>query len=178
MPNVDFRKILRTLTDCKVEFIIVGGVSAVLNGAPVNTFDLDVVHRRDPANIERLLGALNDLDAYYRMQFGRRLRPNASHLQSSGHHLLTTSSGDFDVLGTVGESLTYEDLLGQSELVTISEGCDVQVINLETLIKLKEELRRDKDLATLFVLRHTLEEKRRLTARTTPSTSDPSSETK
>jgi hypothetical protein len=32
----------------------VGGVSAVLHGAPVTTFDLDIVHARDPENIARL----------------------------------------------------------------------------------------------------------------------------
>jgi hypothetical protein len=33
-----------------VEFIVVGGVAAVLQGAPVVTFDLDILHRRTPEN--------------------------------------------------------------------------------------------------------------------------------
>jgi hypothetical protein len=44
-PKTNLRAILRTLTRHRVEFIIVGGVAAVLQGAPLNTFDLDVVHR-------------------------------------------------------------------------------------------------------------------------------------
>ena len=39
-----FLAVLRTLTDHGVEFIVVGGVAAVLRGAPINTFDLDVVY--------------------------------------------------------------------------------------------------------------------------------------
>ena len=42
--------ILRTLTAHRVEFIVVGGVSAALQGAPVTTFDIDVVHSRAPEN--------------------------------------------------------------------------------------------------------------------------------
>ncbi len=48
-----FREVLSSHS---VDFIVVGGISAVLNGAPVNTFDLDIVHSRDPANVARLRG--------------------------------------------------------------------------------------------------------------------------
>ena len=56
-------ELLGVLARHQVDFIVVGGVAAVIQGAPVNTFDLDVVHARTPDNIERLLGALRELDA-------------------------------------------------------------------------------------------------------------------
>jgi predicted nucleotidyltransferase len=164
MPSADFGKILRILTDYKVEFIVVGAVSAVLQGAPINTFDLDVVHRRTPDNIERLLKVIDVLDAYYRLQPSRRLKPNASHLSSPGHQLLMTTCGQFDALGTIGGFLTYEDLLETTQELTIEEGYTVRVLNLDRLIALKEEAGRDKDLAVLPTLRRTLEEKRRMAA--------------
>ena len=43
MQTVDFELILRTLLDYEVDFIVVGGVSAVLHGAPLYTVDPDVV---------------------------------------------------------------------------------------------------------------------------------------
>ncbi len=49
----------------RVQFIVVDGVAAVLNGAPIDTFDLDLVYSRDPANIDRLLTALESLDAIF-----------------------------------------------------------------------------------------------------------------
>ena len=64
--GADFLGILRGLVDHEVEFIVVGGVCAVLHGAPVTTFDLDVVHRRSPENIARLQAALAGLGAHYR----------------------------------------------------------------------------------------------------------------
>jgi len=64
---------LRVLTWHRVEFIVVGWVSAVLHGAPVTTFDLDVVHARS--------------------QPARQLRPGESHLKGPGHQLLLTRFG-------------------------------------------------------------------------------------
>ena len=90
---------LRVLHRHHVDFIVVGGVCAVLHGAPVDTFDLDIVHSRDTANLDRLLGALDELGAHYRR---RDLKPGRSHLQSPGHQLLDTRFGPLDVLGEIG----------------------------------------------------------------------------
>jgi hypothetical protein len=91
-------EILKVLTRRRVDFIIVGGVSAVLHGAPVTTFDLGVVHARDPENVTRLLSTLEELQAVYRVQPERQLRP--------GHQLLLTRFGPLDVLGLIGKSRT------------------------------------------------------------------------
>ena len=91
------------------EFILVGGLAAVLNGAPMYTFDIDVVHSRDPANIDRLRPVLEGLDAVFRIQPERRLKPNSSHLASAGHLNLITRYGPLDILGTIGRDLSYGD---------------------------------------------------------------------
>ena len=75
MAKPDFSGLLRILVEHGVDFLVVGGVSAVLQGATLNTFDLDIVHSTEPANIARLLAALEDLDAFYRAQPEKRLRP-------------------------------------------------------------------------------------------------------
>ena len=158
-----YRTILRKLADHGVDFIVVGGVAAVVAGAPVNTFDVDVVHSREAANIARALNALADLGAHYRLH-PKRLMPNESHLASPGHQLLMTEFGALDLLGTVGKGLTYADLLPNSSMREISAGLFVRVLNLETLILLKEEAGRDKDLAVLPTLRATLAEIRQRSA--------------
>lgn len=53
--SFDFRRILETLAKHGVEFIVVGGVCAVLHGAPVYTFDLDLVHSRTAENVDDCL---------------------------------------------------------------------------------------------------------------------------
>ncbi len=162
MPELKYAATLGALYDGGVDFILVGGLAAVLNGAPVNTFDVDVVHSRDPANIDRLLPVLATLDAVFRMQPERRLRPNSSHLASAGHLNLVTRYGPLDLLGTIGRDLGYEELLPHSVEMEIGQGLRIRVLDLETLIAIKEELGGDKDRAMLPVLRRTLEETRRL----------------
>lgn len=156
-----FLPILRALRDGGVDFIVVGGLAAVLDGAPINTFDLDVVHSRNEKNIGRLLTAMQVLDAVYRIQPERRLRPSASHLASAGHQNLITRYGPLDLLGAIGRNLGYEDLLPHSVEMDVGEGILVRVLDLETLIAVKEELGGEKDRGVLPVLRRTLEEKRK-----------------
>jgi hypothetical protein len=161
MQETDFVAVLGALFGADIEFVVVGGVAALLDGAPVNTFDVDVVHSREAANIARLLQVLEDLDAVYRIQPERRLRPTAGHLASRGHQNLLTRYGPLDLLGTIGRDLGYEELIPHSVEMEIGEGIRVRVLDLETLIAIKEELAGEKDLAVLPILRRTLEEKRK-----------------
>jgi predicted nucleotidyltransferase len=163
IPTSDFRKILRTLSDHRVDFLVVGGVGAVLLGAPVTTFDLDVVHSRAEENLLRLGAALEALGAVYRAQPDRRLRPGAAHLRSDGHHLLMTAYGPLDLLGTIGHDRAYEDLIDKTCEADLGGGLRVRILNLETLIAVKEETAGAKDLAVLPVLRRTLLEKQKRT---------------
>ena len=159
MPGRDFFATLRVLDDAGVDFIVVGGLAAVLNGAPVNTFDVDLVYSRDEANIARLIPALETFDAVYRIQPERRLKPTATHLASQGHLNLMTRYGPLDLLGTIGAGLGYGDLLPHSTEMDLGEGVRVRVLDLAMLIALKEELGGEKDRAVLPILRRTLEEK-------------------
>jgi hypothetical protein len=162
MATGRFLPTLRALRVAAVDFIVVGGLAAVLDGAPVDTFDVDVVHSREPANIARLLPVLDALDAVYRIQPSRRLRPTASHLESAGHQNLVTIYGPLDFLGTIGRNLNYADLLAHSAEKDVGEGLRIRVLDLETLIEIKEQLGGEKDRAVLPILRRTLEERRKL----------------
>lgn len=154
----DYPALLQTLVQHGVDFIVVGGVCAVLHGAPVSTFDIDVVHSRDPDNLHRLISALQDLDAYYRGRGGHRLTPQMTHLASKGHHLLMTRVGPLDVLGTIAIGHSYEDLLEHTVELEVS-GFQVALLTLEKLIEIKAETGLDKDKAMLPILRRTLEER-------------------
>ena len=160
-PAADFFRILEVLSEHDVAFVIVGGVGAVLQGAPVSTFDLAIVHARDKRNVERLASALELLNAFYRGRCGRRIAPGPEQLSSPGHRLLMTDAGPLDVLGAVGENQGYPDLLPDSVELALSEDSSVRVLSLRALIRLKEKLGRDKDLAALAVLRRTLAEQNR-----------------
>lgn len=161
MQETSFVEILRRLETSKAQFIVVGGVAAALNGAPVQTYDVDLVYSRNPDNIQRLLSVLESLDTVFRLQPERRLRPTASHLAASGHLNLLTRSGPLDLLATIGKNLGYEDLLPHSSEMDIGAGIRIRVLNLEMLIALKEQLANEKDIAVLPILRQTLKESKK-----------------
>ena len=155
---VDFEVILRTLNRHKVDFIVVGGVCAVFHGAPVQTFDLDVVHSRDSANLDRLEAALTELGAHYREHTNKRLVPVAARMGTLGHHLLQTTAGPLDVLGGIAKQRDYERLLPSSSKYVIDDDLTVWILNLAELIETKQETGRTKDLLVLPVLRRLQDE--------------------
>ena len=157
---VRFHELLRTLVERDVAFIVVGGVAAVLEGAPVSTFDLDIVYSLDESNIDRLAGVLEELNAVYVDPGGRTIHPSAERLQGGGHHLLRTRHGRLDVMGSVGDQLAFPDLLQQSRTQTI-HGLEIVVLTLEALIATKESADRPKDRAVLDLLRETLAQRER-----------------
>jgi hypothetical protein len=154
-----FFRLLEVLFRHEVEFVIVGGVAALLEGAPILTLDLDIVHRKTPENIERLLRALEEIHARYRDPAGRLILPDANRLSTNHFSLLITDLGALDLLGRLGEGLEYEDLGGRTQDYEMA-GIRVRAIDLPTLIEVKERVNRDKDRAVLPILRRTLELKR------------------
>ena len=157
----DVTALMRALVEHEVEFIVVGGVCAVLHGAPVSTFDLDIVPERTEGNIGRLIRALERLQAVHRDLAGRSIPPDARRLVGPGHNLLMTSAGPLDVLGEIGAQRDYTALSSRSHVVDVGEGLAIRVLDLDALIDTKREAGRAKDLATLPVLERTLEESRR-----------------
>jgi len=160
MSRAQFAEILRLFAANDVEFVVVGMTAGILHGAPVTTIDLDVVHRRSPQNVARLLRVLGELDAVYRHD-PRQLRPEESHLSGPGHQLLVTRFGDLDCLGTIDEGRGYEELMPHTVEMRLSGGAAVRVLSLPALIEAKERAGRAKDLAALPVLRATLDERQR-----------------
>jgi hypothetical protein len=158
-PAADLDALLTALFSANVEFIVVGGAAAVLQGAPVTTLDLDIVHRRTAENVARLLDVLIRLDAVMRYDLANRgLRPTAEMLTGRGHVNLSTKLGPIDPLCEIGDSLGYDELLKHSETIT-DQGLSVRVIDLPTLISLKLKAGRPKDRMVVPVLVATLEER-------------------
>lgn len=154
-----FDKLLLLLHDAGIEFIVVGGMAGVLHGAPIVTKDLDIVHRKTPENIDKLLTLLNTLDAYYRFDLAnRRLRPAANIMNGHGHINLATTLGPLDLLCELSEGEDYDSLFPDTEIVT--EGSvHIRVLGLQRLIAIKSRVGRLKDRMVLPVLLATLQER-------------------
>ena len=157
--SVKFLGLLRVLLRHGVQFFVVGGVAAQLEGAPILTFDLDVLYDKTPENLARLLGALRELKARYRDPAGRHIEPDAEKLATLRTHLLLTELGALDVLSAIGNGFTYQDLVARTIPYELGEE-RVLVLELAAVIESKEQANRDKDRAVLPVLRQTLAMKR------------------
>lgn len=142
----------------EVEFILVGGVAAAVQGAPIVTQDVDILYRIEPSNLLRLEKALVALDAVARDD-PRRLRFGVDHLKTKGHKLTSTIHGPLDVLGSISEEqLVYEDLLPHTERMSFGT-FEINVLRLQKLIELKRRLNRPKDVAALPILEATQKER-------------------
>ena len=160
MARARFSEILRLLAMNEVEFIVVGMTAGVLQGAPLTTFDLDIVHRRTPENVARLLSVLGELEAVHRHD-PRGLSPRESHLLGPGHQFLSTTKGDLDCLGSIDDGKSYEELLAPAVEMRLTSGLSVRVLGLPALLAMKERAGRPKGLAAIPLLRATLEESKR-----------------
>ena len=159
MIDISLTKALQEICRRQIRFVLVGGAAAMLDGAPIHTYDIDVVYDRESHNIERILDFLGEADAVFNIQRHRKLRPNKSHLEGRGPLNLETRYGRIDFLALIGKGLDYESLVAQSRPIAVSEDCVIQVLKLETIIALKEEVGGPKDLAVLPTLRAALREK-------------------
>ncbi len=156
LPPLSLTTLLARLAASGTDFLLVGGLAAVAQGAPLTTLDVDVLHRRDADNVERLLDFLASVDARYRGRpAGQVLRPTREALSGEGHQLLITSLGPLDVLGAVEGRRGYQSLLPEAVTVEV-EGQRVRVVRLEALADLKREATGAKERLVLAILEDTI----------------------
>ncbi len=161
VPMEQITRLLELLSSSGVEFIVIGGAAGILHGAPVTTLDLDIVHRRTPENIAKLLDVLRRLGAYFHPDLAqRRLPPRESDLAGHGHLNMQTSMGRLDVLCEVSEARGYDELLPHTEEFPHGN-LRLRLLDLPTLIAVKTAAGRPKDRMTVPILIATLEERRK-----------------
>jgi hypothetical protein len=153
--SADLSTLLEGLLAAEIEFVLVGGLAAVVQGAPITTLDIDIVHRRSPENVDRLLAFLASINARYRGRPGPPLPPSRSALLGPGHSLFSTDLGPLDALGAIEDGADYEQLMPRS-LAVIIAGRTAHVLSLDTIVALKRASGDPKDKLRLPVLEATL----------------------
>jgi predicted nucleotidyltransferase len=159
LPKDEFGEILRVLKEHEVRFIVIGAIAAIAQGYPLNTQDIDITPARDPANLERLAAALDDLGARLRMpddDEGVSFPIDAQMLGGSDMWTLRTRHGDLDLSYVPSGTQGYDDLRRDARIEEI-EGVEVPIASLTDIIRSKEAAGRVKDQAQLPALRRTLE---------------------
>ncbi len=153
-PNepLDADEILRTLKRFGVEFVVIGGVAAVMLGATVGTLDVDVVPEPSDENLDRLATALLDMDAEVTGAGRVRDFGDGAWLRASNVWNFTTRLGRLDVI------LAPAGLDGFPELAAAATAADagggtIMTASIEHLIAMKEAANRPKDQLSLPILR-------------------------
>jgi hypothetical protein len=154
---VDLAQIIPLLVGAKVDFILIGGMAAILHGSARVTFDVDLVYLRTRENIERLAAALAP-HAPCRRDPPPNLPFSWDATTISGlNFTITTKLGDVDLFAEVAGGETYSDLLSHSFDVE-AFGVRFKCVDLPTLTRIKEAADRPKDREAIAELRVLLEE--------------------
>lgn len=164
MSATRFRDILEVLQSNKVEFVVIGGVAAVLHGSAQFTQDLDICYNRTAENFQKLVMALSPLHPKLRNApsdlpfiFDERTLKNGLNFT------FETGLGDIDLLGEVGGIGFYQAVASVSSEKEVF-GITCRLLNLEALIKSKKFAGRKKDemmILELEAIQELLEKKRK-----------------
>ena len=154
----DFLEILNALHDHRVEFVIVGGVAAVLHGGSRVTFDLDVVPSLAPESWQSAVDLLWNLGARPRIpeplerirdvEHVRRWRREKGMLAVNFH----TPDGRVEVDLLVAESDAFDELRQRAVEVTVDRRTFF-VASIDDLIYMKQRAGRPQDLLDIAELR-------------------------
>lgn len=165
MADFDPVEILRTLVAHDVEFVVIGGLAAVLRGTPLVTRDVDITPSTLGGNMDRLAKALEHLGAKLRTEkepAGVAIPFDPGLLRSARIWTLTTKHGNLDLVMDPAGTQGYPDLIRGADGLTVSRDPEliVSVASLEDVIRSKEAAGREKDRQpnALPLIRRTLEE--------------------
>jgi hypothetical protein len=148
-PALHADEILRRLTARGVDFVVIGGIAAVLHGSAQATYDLDVCFATDPGNLAALGDVLVGLDARLKgIDEPLPFVPDASTLRKVELLTMVTAEGEFDVLARPAGSPGYEALRRNADRFDL-DGFSVLVASIDDLIAMKRAAGRAKDLAAI-----------------------------
>ena len=155
-------RIIVALAKNKVEFVVVGGISAVLHGAPIITRDIDLCYRRVDENLVRLADALKPFQPRLRdLPEGLPNLFDVHSLRLGTNFTLIADEQALDLLGIMSAIGGYESIIDRTIEMDVG-GYKVRVLSLEDLIRTKRAAGRMKDLAVLPTLEATLQMQREL----------------
>lgn len=149
---MEFETILRRLVEARVDFILIGGVAAAVQGSIRPTFDIDFCYGRSLENLRRLENAL--APATPRLRGAPDELPfkwDAQTLEMGLNFTLDTDWGAIDLIGDVPGISSYERVTAFSETIELY-GMDIQVLSLDGLILAKRAAGRIKDREQLIEL--------------------------
>jgi hypothetical protein len=150
-PPLDAERILRTLADHRVEYVLIGGLAVQTHGHVRTTNDADLIPAPNPANLARLAAALNALQARVINTGEEQTEINAKMLPRAPIWQFVSRDGGIDVMHEVPGGEPYEELSERALRVRLGD-IEVPVVGLDDLIRMKLARGRPLDLADVEAL--------------------------
>ncbi len=146
---VEFEVALKSLTNEKVDFVIVGEIASFVYGREKIEMKLEICYSNAIENLKKIVAALAPFNPRFRhFPEGLPFVWDERTLQSGTNFTLKTEIGDIDLLGEVAGIGDYEAVKKES-VVDILYDCEVRILTVEGLIKAKRAAGRTKDLLVL-----------------------------
>jgi hypothetical protein len=147
--------IVAVLNRHAVRYVVIGAFAAIAQRAPIApTRDIDITPDDETDNLQKLSGALKELDARVRTADppGIPFDHDAGSLRSAEVWNLICPYGEFDIaFHPAGFAGGYRQLAERARVVRVGE-VDVKVADLADVIRSKEAAGRPKDLRSLPAL--------------------------
>lgn len=142
-------KVIQSLGENGVEFVLVGGMAIRSHGSAYVTQDIDICYLRARENLKRMVKALTPFNPRPR-NFPKELPFffDEQTLLIGTNFTFETDIGDIDLLGEVSGVGNFEDALADSVKIQV-HGFETNVLSLNGLIKAKRAAGRAKDLLVL-----------------------------
>lgn len=138
-------RLLQTLCEHRVDFVVVGGMAGLAHGSAYPTFDLDVAYARDRGNLERMVAALRALGVTLRgAPPDLPFQLDAQTLASGANFTFDSPHGSFDILGDVAGIDDYDELRREA-VIAVIEDVEVRIASMDHLVSMKRAANRPKD---------------------------------
>lgn len=151
-PPFDPLAMIAVLNRHDVDFLVIGGIAAGVQGAMWATFDLDITYRRSRVNLRRLAAALADLEAApIQLEDGVQVHLDKRGLRQGDIWTLATRHGRLDLLAEPAPGLRYESLEPRARLIEGEQR--YRVASIADLIAMKRAAGRPQDAGHIRLLR-------------------------
>ena len=138
--RLDLDQIVEVLNRHQVNYVLIGGMAAVLHGSSIHTADVDTLIRHDRQNLEHLGAALRELGA----QRATDVDAFITRIEE-----FETNAGTIDVMRKAKGIGTYEEVVPAKTELILLDNEEVRILDLPTLIAGKEATFDEHDRAHL-----------------------------
>ncbi|HLX64233.1 MAG TPA: hypothetical protein VKX17_23375 [Planctomycetota bacterium] len=161
---MDVERILRTLSQHGVDYILIGGMNFLINHSGPLTYDVDVFVRDTPENLRELNFALQELAC----EWGRgtedwkRVPDDPRWLETQAVYCLASPHGAFDIFRAVkGLEDGFDACLARAQIRSLKDGEMYYSLSDEDMLRCQEALpESERKKGRVEVLRRAIEKRK------------------